>query len=86
MEPPLSNAHVGRHLPSIVGTGRPKNGAFLHGQRPCLHAEVPAFAETLRAGRRYGTQAWSPAAGMESVFNSELTKQKGLTFYNEGEP
>jgi hypothetical protein len=24
----------------------------------CLHAEVPAFAETLRAGRRYGTQAW----------------------------
>jgi hypothetical protein len=47
------------------------------GQRPCLHAEVPAFAETLRAGRRYGTQAWSPAAGMESVFNFERTNKKG---------
>jgi hypothetical protein len=34
----------------------------------------------------HGQRPWSPAAGMESVFNSELTKQKGLTFYNEGEP
>jgi hypothetical protein len=25
---------------------------------------VPAFAETLRAGRRYGTQAWLSAAGV----------------------
>jgi hypothetical protein len=24
--------------------------AFIHGQSPCLHAEVPAFAETLCAG------------------------------------
>jgi len=32
-----------------------------HCERPkgaCLHTEVPAFAETLRAGRRFGTQAW----------------------------
>ena len=34
------------------------------GQRPCLHAEVPAFAESLRAGRRCGTQAWPSAAGV----------------------
>ena len=34
-------------------------------QRPCLHAEVPAFAETLRAGRRYGTQVWPSAVGVE---------------------
>jgi hypothetical protein len=26
-------------------------------QSPCLHAEVPDFAETLRAGRRFGTKA-----------------------------
>ena len=30
----------------------------LRARRACLHAEVPAFAETVRAGRRYGTQAW----------------------------
>jgi hypothetical protein len=45
--------------------------AFIHGQSPCLHAEVPAFVETFRAGvspacakplrRRQGTQAWSSA-------------------------
>ncbi|MDI7260396.1 MAG: hypothetical protein QME90_10805 [Thermodesulfobacteriota bacterium] len=29
----------------------------LRARRACLHAEVPAYAETLRAGRRYGTQA-----------------------------
>ncbi len=29
-----------------------------HLKGPCLHAVVPAFAETLRAGRRFGTQAW----------------------------
>ncbi len=29
--------------------------------RQCLHAEVRAFVETLRAVRRCGTQAWSPA-------------------------
>jgi hypothetical protein len=34
---------------------------YCHGERlmgACLHAEVPAFAETLCAGSRYGTQAW----------------------------
>jgi len=57
-------------------TSRPHDGAFLHGQRPCLHDEVPAFADllaeqvlwqarTLRAGRRFGTQAWYPAAGIK---------------------
>jgi len=29
-----------------------------HLKGACLHAVVPAFAETLRAGRRFGTQAW----------------------------
>jgi hypothetical protein len=29
-----------------------------HLKGACLHAEVPVFAETHRAGRRYGTQAW----------------------------
>ena len=38
-----------------------------HGQRPCLHTGVPAFAETLRAGRRFGTQACSPTAGMKKT-------------------
>jgi hypothetical protein len=36
-----------------------------HGQSPCLHAGVPAFDEALRAARCFGTQAWSPAAGMK---------------------
>jgi hypothetical protein len=35
--------------------------AFVHGQSPCLHAEVPAFTEAHRVARRYGTQAWSSA-------------------------
>jgi hypothetical protein len=61
----LTNAHVGRHSPSYAGTGRSHDGAFLHGQRPCLHAGVPAFDEALRAARCFGTQAWSPAAGMK---------------------
>ena len=34
------------------------------GKPVAARRKVPAFAETLRAGRRYGTQAWSPAAGM----------------------
>ena len=29
-----------------------------HLKGACLHAEVPAFAETHRVGGRYGTQAW----------------------------
>jgi hypothetical protein len=34
-----------------------------HLKGACLHAEVPAYAETLPEGRRYGTQAWqSPFA------------------------
>ena len=54
-------------------TGKAR-GTLLHapvgrhpGQTPCLHAEVPAFAETLRAGRRYGTQAWPSAAGVKQT-------------------
>ncbi len=35
--------------------------AFLHGQSPCLHAEVPVFAKRPHAGNRFGTQAWSSA-------------------------
>jgi hypothetical protein len=35
--------------------------AFIHGQSPCLHAEVPVFAEGSHAGNRFGTQAWSSA-------------------------
>ena len=31
--------------------------AIAGGEATCLHAEVPAFAGALRAGRRYGTQA-----------------------------
>jgi len=27
---------------------------------PCLHAEVPVFAERLHVDKRFGTQAWSP--------------------------
>jgi hypothetical protein len=29
--------------------------------KPCLHVEVPAFAETFRVGMRLNTQAWSSA-------------------------
>ena len=35
--------------------------AFIHGQSPCLHAEVPVFVERPHAGNRFGTQAWSSA-------------------------
>jgi hypothetical protein len=34
----LINAPVGRHPPSNVGTGRPKDGVFIHSQRPWLSA------------------------------------------------
>jgi hypothetical protein len=27
---------------------------------PCLHAEVPVFAERLHVDKRFGTQAWPP--------------------------
>ena len=57
----LLHAPAGRHLPSNVGTG-PPNVLPIH-QRPCLHAEVPAFAETLRVDRRYRTQV-SPSAAV----------------------
>ncbi len=40
----LINARVGRH-PCLRQAGWPHDGAFLGGQRPCLHAEVLAFAE-----------------------------------------
>jgi hypothetical protein len=35
--------------------------AFIHGQSPCLHAEVPTFTDTHRVVGRFGTQAWSSA-------------------------
>jgi hypothetical protein len=35
--------------------------AFINGQGPCLHAEVPVFAKRLQVGNRFGTQAWSSA-------------------------
>jgi hypothetical protein len=56
-------------------TFRSYDGAFLNGQRPCLHTGVPAFDETLRAARCFGTQAWSPAAGMKTnaATNRDLT-------------
>jgi hypothetical protein len=47
---------LGRHPPPDVGTGRPKDGVFIHGRRPCLRAEV-----------RYSTQAWLSAAGIKST-------------------
>jgi hypothetical protein len=53
-------------------TFRSHDGAFLHGQRPCLHVGVPAFDEALRAARCFGTQAWSPAAGTEYWKNGVL--------------
>jgi hypothetical protein len=40
-----------------------------HGQSPCLHAEVPAFAEMFRAGvsaRRRGTSVEIPSYGKAS--------------------
>jgi len=40
---------------------RPNAGAFIHGQRPCLHAGVG-----------YGTQAWPSAAGVKT--NSHLSR------------
>jgi hypothetical protein len=35
--------------------------AFIRGQNPYLHAEVPVFAEKPLAGNRFGMQAWSSA-------------------------
>jgi hypothetical protein len=39
---------------------------------PCLHAGVPAFAETLRASRRFGTQAWTVLRAREIKYANRL--------------
>jgi hypothetical protein len=46
-------------LQHIQGQG--KGYAFIYGQSPCLHAEVPTFTEAHRVAGRFGTQAWSSA-------------------------
>jgi hypothetical protein len=37
-----------------------------------LHAEVLALAETIRAGRRYSTQAWFFGAGMKAKISFDI--------------
>jgi hypothetical protein len=39
---------------------------------------VPAFAETLRAGRRYGTEAWPSAAGVNSSERYVIFSEESL--------
>jgi len=39
---------------------------------------VPAFAETLRAGRRYGTEAWPSAAGVNSSERDVIFSEESL--------
>ena len=43
--------------------------AFIHGQSPCLHAEVHVFVEGPRAGNGFGTQAWSSAKADKNIDN-----------------
>jgi hypothetical protein len=42
------------------------------GKGACLHAVVPAFAETLRASRRSGTQAWQSQEFLRSAQDKAL--------------
>ena len=65
--PPLIKIRLSRELnPLLVVfntktqnySERRKKVVIARSEATCLHAEVPAFAGALRAGRRYGTQAW----------------------------